>query len=145
VRARIAEARDVARALGHRIWIPTSGHLGWTVIYDPDPRFAPSPLHGVIDLRQSRPEELATHLAGVRGKISTIGFTGRAMEARARRAFLELGASRFCPAGRMQFPPLAWHHDGRATLAELVTWIDDETPGAPPTGRSLGKNETGGT
>jgi hypothetical protein len=29
----------------------------------------------------------------------------------------------------MQFPPLGWHHDGRATLAELVTWIDDEGPG----------------
>jgi hypothetical protein len=26
----------------------------------------------------------------------------------------------------MQFPPLTWHHDGRQTLAELVTWIDAE-------------------
>jgi hypothetical protein len=26
----------------------------------------------------------------------------------------------------MQFPPLSWHHDGRAVLGELVTWIDDE-------------------
>ena len=126
VRARITEARDVARALDHRLWLPPGGHLGWTVIHDRDPGFAPSPLHGVIYLRASRPEKLAAHLASVRGKISTIGFTGGAMDARARRAFLELGASRFCQAGRMQFPPLAWHHDGRATLTELVTWIDDE-------------------
>lgn len=129
--ARIAEARDVARALGHRIWLPPGRHLGWTVIHDPDPAFAPSPLHGVIYLRASRSKKLAGNLASVRGKISTIGFTGRAMDARARRTFLELGASRFCPAGRMQFPPLGWHHDGRATLAELVTWIDDETPIRP--------------
>jgi len=126
VRARIAEARDVARALGHRLWVPASGHLGWTVIHDPDPTFAPSPLHGVIYLRASRPEKLTPHLVGVRGKISTVGLAGRTMEPRARQAFLELGASRFCPAGRMQFPPLTWHHDGRAILAELVTWIDDE-------------------
>ena len=128
VRARIAEARDVARALGHRLWLPAAGHLGWTVIYDPEPVFAPSPLHGVIYLRRSAPESLARHLAGIRGRLSTVGLAGREPDARARRAFLELGASRFCEAGRMQFPPLGWHHDGRATLAELVTWIDDESP-----------------
>jgi hypothetical protein len=26
----------------------------------------------------------------------------------------------------MQFPPLTWHHDGRSSLADLVTWIDSE-------------------
>jgi hypothetical protein len=26
----------------------------------------------------------------------------------------------------MQFPPLTWHHDGRKSLADLVTWIDAE-------------------
>jgi len=26
----------------------------------------------------------------------------------------------------MQFPPLTWHHDGRSSLADLVTWIDFE-------------------
>ncbi len=126
VRARIAEARDVARALGHRIWLPLGGHQGWTVIHDPEPTFAPSPLHGVIYLRGSRPDRLITHLADVHGKISTVGTVGPTLGAPVRRAFLELGASRFCPAGRMQFPPLGWHHDGRATLAELVSWVDDE-------------------
>jgi hypothetical protein len=126
-RARIAEARDVARALGHRLWLPPSDHLGWTVIHDLDPAFAPSPLHGVIYLRAARPQKLAVHLAPVRGKISTVGFAGGEAGPRARAAFLALGVSRFCPAGRMQFPPLAWHHDGRPVLADLVTWIDDET------------------
>jgi hypothetical protein len=128
VRSRIAEARDVARALGHRLWLPPSRHLGWTLVHDPDPAFVPSPLHGVIYLRETRPRFVATHLAGVRGKISTVGVAGRTLDPRARRAFLDLGVSRFCPAGRMQFPPLGWHHDGRAILGELVTWIDDEGP-----------------
>jgi hypothetical protein len=129
VRARIAEARDVTRALGHRIWLPPSGHLGWTVIHDTDPVFAPSPLHGVIYLRGLRRGQLAAHLASVRGKISTVGVAGRALDPQTRQIFLDLGVSRFCPVGKMQFPPLGWHHDGRATLAELVTWIDDEGPG----------------
>jgi hypothetical protein len=124
-RARIAEARDVAYALGHQVWRPQ--HLGWTVIHDPDSHFKASPLHGVIYLRESSLKELPVHLAPVRGKISTIGLVGE-MAARAPDIFLRLGATRFCPAGRMQYPPLGWHHDGRPALAELVIWIDDECP-----------------
>jgi hypothetical protein len=37
-----------------------------------------------------------------------------------------LGANRICRAGQMQFPPLAWHHDGRPNLASWVTWTDQE-------------------
>ena len=125
-RARIAEARDVAHALGHRVWLPPSRHLGWTLIHDPDSTFTPSPLHGVIYLRVSPPEKLRENLASVCGRISTVGVTGTSSSARWREAFLDLGVSRFCPAGRMQFPPLSWHHDSRAVLGELVTWIDDE-------------------
>jgi hypothetical protein len=127
VRARIAEARDVAHALGHRVRLPASRHLGWTLIHDPDPAFAPSPLHGVIYLRVSPPEKLEAHLASVRGRISTVGVAGTTTATKWKNAFLDLGVSRFCPAGRMQFPPLSWHHEGRAVLGELVTWIDDET------------------
>lgn len=129
-RARIAEARDVAFALGHACWLPPSRHLGWTLIHDPEAAFAPSPLHGVIYLRVCAPGRLRAKLAPVRGKISTVGCTGDAGDKRTRAAFLELGVSRFCPAGRMQFPPLAWHHDGRGALAELVRWVDDETEGS---------------
>jgi hypothetical protein len=128
-RARIAEARDVAHALGHRVWLPPSRHLGWTLIRDPDPTFAPSPLHGMIYLRASPPEKLGVNLAAVRERLSTVGVAGTSSSARWRDAFLDLGVSRFCPAGQMQFPPLSWHHDGRSVLGELVTWIDDETAG----------------
>jgi Acyl-CoA reductase (LuxC) len=127
VRARIAEARDVAWALGHRMWLPPSGHLGWTLMHDPDPAFAASPLHGVIPIRVSAAADLEKNLSAVRGRISTVGIAGVASSSPWRGPFLKLGVSRFCRAGRMQFPPLSWHHDGRVPLGELVTWMDDET------------------
>jgi hypothetical protein len=125
VAARIAEARDMAHALGHRVWLPPNKHLGWTLVYDPDPLFQPSPLHGVIYLRKVRESKLSVALAPVAGMISTVGSAGK-MSSTVEKFFLQLGVTRFCPAGEMQFPPLTWHHDGRATLADLVTWIDKE-------------------
>ena len=125
VAARIAEARDLAHALGHRVWLPPKNHLGWTLIHDPDPTFHPSPLHGVIYLRQASESQLPTALASVAGRISTVGVAGQ-LSSRAESIFLNLGVTRFCAAGDMQFPPLTWHHDGRSSLADLVTWIDFE-------------------
>jgi hypothetical protein len=125
IAARIAEARDIAFARGHRVWLPPSRHFGWTLIFDPDPTFSPSPLHGVIVLRRCAEAKLGKALAAVASRISTVGTVGR-MSSRLENAFLSLGVSRFCPAGRMQFPPLTWHHDGRQTLAEFATWIDAE-------------------
>ena len=128
IAARIAEARDMAHALGHLVWLPPKNHLGWTLIHDPDPTFQPSPLHGVIILRQANESRLPSVLAAVSGRISTVGIVGGSsgghLSSRLENVFLSLGVSRFCAAGRMQFPPLTWHHDGRSTLADLVTWID---------------------
>ncbi len=125
IAARISEARDVAHALGHRVWLPSVKHLGWTIIHDPDPTFQPSPLHGVIYLRQVAESKLSTALAPVAGRISTVGIAGE-ISSRLQNLFLSLGVSRFCPAGHMQYPPLTWHHEGRPVLADLVTWIDAE-------------------
>jgi hypothetical protein len=127
VAARISEARDLARTLGHRLWLPPKGHAGWTLIHDPNPAFQPSPLHGVIYLRQVAPSRLAAALASVSGRISTVGVAGD-LSSRLENTFLSLGVSRFCPAGHMQAPPLTWHHDGRPALGDLVTWIDSERP-----------------
>jgi hypothetical protein len=125
VAARIQEARDLAFAQGHRVWLPPRRHLGWTLIHERDPGFRPSPLHGVIYLRRAGAARLRSALAGVAGRISTVGLAGKT-SSRWRELFLSLGVSRFCAAGRMQFPPLTWHHDGRPALADLVTWVDAE-------------------
>jgi len=87
--------------------------------------FQPSPLHGVIYLRQIAEPRLPAALASVAGRISTVGVAGQ-LSPRLEKIFLSLGVFRFCAAGRMQFPPLTWHHDGRSSLGDLVTWIDSE-------------------
>jgi hypothetical protein len=125
VAARIVEARDMAHALGHRVWLPPKKHLGWTLIHDPDPTFHPSPLHGVIYLRRVNESKLGHALASVAGRISTVGIAGQ-ISSRLEKAFLNLGVSRFCDSGHMQFPPITWHHDGRSPLGDLVTWIESE-------------------
>jgi hypothetical protein len=125
VAARISEARDMAQALGHRVWLPPKNHLGWTLIHDSDPAFQPSPLHGVISIREAGEAQLAAALASVAGRISTVGVVGK-LSPKVESIFLGLRVTRFCVAGRMQFPPLTWHHDGRSSLADLVTWADAE-------------------
>ena len=125
VAARTAEARDMAHALGHDVWLPPTRHLGWTLIHNPQPEFQPSPLHGVITIHQASLTSLPKALASVAGRISTVGVVGKTSSPW-ETVFLSLGVSRFCSAGCMQFPPLTWHHDGRSSLADLVTWIDRE-------------------
>jgi hypothetical protein len=63
---------------------------------------------------------LAPHLscvghAGFAGELPALGATAVAN-----------GASRLCPLGRMQLPPLDWSHDGQSPLRPLVRWLDVE-------------------
>ncbi len=37
-----------------------------------------------------------------------------------------LGVNRITRAGRMQSPPITWHHDGKPNLAQWLTWTDLE-------------------
>ena len=64
-----------------------------------------------------------------RRQISTVGLA--APEDRQKEITLALarwGATRVCPIGQMQNPPLSWRHDGRPAMSELVTWTDWEYP-----------------
>jgi hypothetical protein len=36
------------------------------------------------------------------------------------------GVNRVCRAGKMQEPPLFWHHDGKANFASWIHWVDLE-------------------
>lgn len=59
-------------------------------------------------------------------KISTVGWMGRRMPKLAEEAWRELGATRFCKAGRMQQPSVFWKHDGDYTLRPFMRWIQRE-------------------
>ena len=76
----------------------------------------------VIDM-----DQLFLAIDKLRGKVSTVGLAAAgATAARIANQFAEWGATRICPIGEMQNPPLRWRHDGRPALGELVTWTDWE-------------------
>ena len=100
----------------------------WTVVYEADPQFQLSCLNRFVYVKSVADLTQALHSAdAVRGKVSTVGLA--ASEEREQKLATELahwGATRICPLGKMQSPPLAWRHDGRPALAELVRWTDWE-------------------
>jgi hypothetical protein len=100
----------------------------WTVIYEADPRFQVSCLNRFIYVKSAR--NLTEALEGadpVFGKVSTVGVAAAEDELNDLVTRLaRWGATRICPIGQMQRPPLTWRHDGRPSLGDLVTWTDWE-------------------
>jgi Acyl-CoA reductase (LuxC) len=101
----------------------------WTVVYEADARFQMSCLNRFVYIKAVA--DLTTVLQGaddIRGKVSTVGIA--VPEDKAPEIAIQLarwGATRICPLGQMQKPPLTWRHDGRPTLGDLITWTDCET------------------
>jgi hypothetical protein len=120
------KVRAVASA-DTRLWC-SEGSTAWTVVYEGDARFQLSSLNRFIYVKA------VTHLTDllhgaekVRGKVSTVGLA--APEDRAQelvRRLAQWGVTRVCLLGQMQAPPLAWRHDGRPSLGDLITWTDWE-------------------
>ena len=110
-----------------RLWCSPES-TAWTVLYEADPLFAVSCLHRFIAVKATPDLTNALHSAdALRGKVSTVGLA--ALEDRAPELATELArwsATRVCPLGQMQNPPLTWRHDGRPSLGDLVTWTDWE-------------------
>jgi hypothetical protein len=106
----------------------SQGSTAWTVVYEAAPQFQLSCLNRFIYVKSVKdlPETLQS-ADSFRGKVSTVGLA--APEPLARKLATELarwGVTRVCALGQMQNPPLAWRHDGRPALADLVTWTDWE-------------------
>jgi hypothetical protein len=100
----------------------------WTVIYEADARFQMSCLNRFIYVKGVA--DLTAALQGaddIRGKVSTVGIAvpdDKAHEIATQLA--RWGATRICPLGQMQNPPVTWRHDGRPTLGDLIAWTDFE-------------------
>ncbi len=112
---------------GTKIW-QSGNSTAWTVVYDATPEFQTSCLHRFIHVKPvDQLEHLLASLEPLRGKISTIALAAPTKHFEELSAkFAALGVTRICRPGRMQVPPLSWRHDGRPSLAELVTWTDIE-------------------
>jgi Acyl-CoA reductase (LuxC) len=100
----------------------------WTVIYEADARFQLSCLNRFIYVKPiSDLKALLENADAIRGKVSTIGIAAPEESIATLAAqFARWGATRICPLGQMQNPPLTWRHDGRPALGDLVTWTDFE-------------------
>lgn len=110
-----------------RYWC-SENSTAWTVVFEADPRFQLSCLNRFIYVKSvTGLTDALQNAENVRGKVSTVGLA--ATEDRAQEIVKELarwGATRVCPLGKMQEPPLLWRHDGRPALGDLVTWTDWE-------------------
>jgi hypothetical protein len=100
----------------------------WTVVYEADARFQLSCLNRFIYVKGVRDlTEALQSTEMVRGQVSTVGLgvpEHKLEELAAQLA--RWGATRVCPLGQMQNPPLTWRHDGRPALGDLITWTDLE-------------------
>lgn len=100
----------------------------WTVVFEADARFQVSCLNRFVYVKSV--EHLEEALQGadtVRRQVSTVGLAAGAERLPDLAAQLaRWGATRVCPLGQMQNPPLSWRHDGRPALADLVTWANWE-------------------
>jgi hypothetical protein len=99
------------------------GSTAWTVLYDPEPQFMASCLNRVIYVKPM-PDDLPKAVIRVYKHLSTVGIYPATPE-NVNRVVLT-GASRICPIGQMQFPPLTWHHDAQPVLLPLIHWVDFE-------------------
>jgi len=110
-----------------RLWA-SKDSTAWTVVYESDPRFQMSCLNRFIYVKEVKDLTHALESAdAVRDKVSTVGLA--VPEHKAQELAFQLarwGATRVCPLGQMQKPPLTWRHDGRPALGDLVTWTDWE-------------------
>jgi len=130
--AQIASRRDIYRvraAAGSetRLWC-SEGSTAWTVVHEADPRFSLSCLNRFIYVKGVANVTDALHHADcVRGQVSTVGLAAHDDTARTLATQLaRWGATRVCPLGQMQNPPLTWRHDGRPPLGDLVQWTNWE-------------------
>ena len=106
----------------------SEGSTAWTVVFEADPRFQLSCLNRFIYVKPvSDLKALFESADVVRGKVSTIGIAAPdEMLPELAGQLARWGATRICPLGQMQNPPLTWRHDGRPPLGDLVTWTDFE-------------------
>ena len=106
----------------------SKGSTAWTVVYEADARFQLSCLNRFIYIKAVADLKTALENADqVRGKVSTVGLaTPEEKWDEIATQLARWGATRICPLGQMQNPPLTWRHDGRPALGDLVTWTDFE-------------------
>jgi len=113
------EARQRAVLAGDLVISPENPN-SWVVIQRQHSRIEPGPGFGFIEVVPA--PELPQVLDPWKGLISAVSFSDNQMTPDEFRYWSGLGVRRFCRMGDLQRPPLAWPHDGRPRLGDLLTW-----------------------
>ncbi len=125
-----AELR-AATGTGDRVFAGSG--VGWTVLYETDPRPAPSCLSRTVRVK---PIERLEHLSELlEPHAATLqSFALEASDERRRtvgEALGRAGVTRITSFRRQPWPPAWWRHDGSGPLQALVRWISLEEPEEP--------------
>lgn len=118
--ALIFEARQRALLRGNRVW-GMDEKQPWTIIFRQDGFLEVGPGHRTIQIIPGTDWEQI--LKPWKGKISSLSISNEAELIDLLPRLKSLGISRVCPIGQLQEPTLAWRHDGRPRLADLVSWM----------------------
>lgn len=112
---------------GTKLFSPSSS-TAWTVILElPESRPAPGTLRTVPLIPISGSEALGPWCEGLSPHVSSLGQGGWGPRAsRLAGIVARGGGSRVCPLGRMQLPPIDWHHDGTGPLSAMIRRVDVE-------------------
>jgi hypothetical protein len=119
--ARVRQRAQFASSVSdQRLWASSAGL--WTVVFDPEPRFEPSPLRRCVRVMPySSLDELAAALAPAASLLQTVGLHGvPALLEPLTHRLTELGARRFCNLGQMNQPAPDEPHDGTLELQQFV-------------------------
>jgi acyl-CoA reductase-like NAD-dependent aldehyde dehydrogenase len=129
--AALAHERDEASlraAAGSDVRLRIGAGGAWTVVAEADARPRAAPGHRFLRVHPA-PDTgaLLRALAPLGPHLAAVGIAGLADGgAPLAGALARLGASRICPLGTLQTPPLAWCHDGRGVLLPLARLLDVE-------------------
>ncbi len=124
-----AEA-EMRAAAGRRVVMHGGEGTRWTVVREADARVRTAPLHRFLRVHPVRDAaELLDALAPLARYLAAVAVEGFGDETPSlARALADLGASRICPPGELQSPPLAWSHDNRPLLTPLARFGELEAP-----------------
>jgi hypothetical protein len=125
----IAQERDTAllrEAAGSRVRTRVAADGSWTVVREGDLEPRATPLHRFLRVHPvADASELARGIAPYARHLAGVAHAG--LNAHASELLVRAGASRLCPPGGLQCPPLAWHHDGMPVLTPMsrITDVED--------------------
>jgi acyl-CoA reductase-like NAD-dependent aldehyde dehydrogenase len=128
-----AEA-ELRAAAGQEVALRGDPEQRWTVVAEADAQRRPAPLHRFLRIHPVA--DVGALLAALRPlgpRLAAVGVAGLSDSeiVALAPALAGLGASRLCPLGSMQAPPLDWCHDGQGVLLPLARLTDLEPlPGA---------------